>query len=192
MSNRWIIFCLLLLQAGACLSADAINLVLLPDSFNSFKCHQPGVEFQVSQTSTLAVFGRLDCESERSTYGDTNDEVTNTFSRIFVPWRYSKGGAFRDGPFMQSLVGMERSRFKSVSGSTADVTYVDFAFHYGYQWFWNNGFNVSVIGGLALLVKTSSDEEIVQNENNEVIDFLDKNTRTNVHPGAGFIFGWKF
>ena len=190
--NRWILYCLLLFQSSLCLSADSINVVLMPDSFNSFKCHHPGIEFKISQTSTLGVFGRLDCESDRSTYGDTNDDVTNTFSRIFVPWRYSKGGAFKNGSFIQTLIGIEKSKFRSVLGSKADVTFVDFAFHYGYQWFWENGFNISVLGGVAYLVKTSSDKDITQNESDDVIGFLDKNTKTNIHPGAGITIGWKF
>ena len=190
--NRGILLLLLWFQSSLCLSADSINIVLMPDSINSFDCHHPGVEFKVTQTSSLGVFGRLNCETNRSTYGDTHDDVTNTFSRIFVPWRYSKGGAFKDGTFIQALIGIEKSKFRSVLGSKADVTFVDFAFHYGYQWFWKNGFNVSALAGVAYLVETSSEKDILPAENNDVIGFLDKNTKTNVHGGAGVLIGWKF
>lgn len=189
---RWILFCSLWLQSGLCLSADSINVVIMPDSFNSFKCHQPGIDFKITQNSSLGVVGILDCESDRSTYGNTNDDVTNTFSRIFVPWRYSKGGAFKNGAFMQALIGIEKSEFRSILGSRADVTFVDFAFHYGYQWFWENGFNVSVLGGVAYLAKSSSQKDIVLNETPDVIGHLDRNTKSNIHGGAGFILGWKF
>lgn len=191
--NKWNLFWLLFLfQSNTSLSAEPFNVAIMPDSINSFKCHQPGVEFKISQTSSLGVFGTLDCKSNRSTYGDTNNDVTNTFSRIFFPWRYSKGGVFKTGSFMQALIGIEKSKFKSVLGSKADVTFVDFAFHYGYQWFWENGFNVSVLGGLAYLVKTNSDKSISANETDDVKNFLDKNTKTNIHPGAGVVIGWKF
>ncbi len=190
--NKWILFCSLLFQSSLCLSAGSINVVFLPDSVNSFKCHQPGVEFKITQYSTLGVLGILDCKSHRSTYGDTNDDVTNTFGRILIPWRYSKGGAFKDGSFMQVVVGMEKSKFKSELGSKADITFADFGFHYGYQWFWANGFNVSAMAGVAYLVESNSKKDIVQNENSDVVDFLDRNTKTNIHGGAGFIIGWTF
>lgn len=190
--NRWILFCSLCFQSSLCLSADTINIIILPDSINSFDCHQPGIEFKISQNSSLGAIGRLDCATDRSTYGKTNDDVTNTFSRIIVPWRYSFNGTFRDGSLVQALVGIEKSEFRSTLGSKADVTFVDFAFHYGYQWFWKNGFNVSALAGVAYLVKTSSEIDIVPTENSDVIGFLDKNTKTNVHGGAGILIGWKF
>lgn len=190
--NRWILISSLVIQPGLCLSADSINVVLMPDSFNSFKCHQPGIEFQITQNSIIGVVGILDCESDRSTYGDTNDDVTNDFSRIFVPWRYSKDGAIKDGSFVQALVGIENSKFSSTLGSKAEVTYIDFAVHYGYQWFWKSGFNVSALAGLAYLVKTRSTEDIAPTESSDVIEFLDKNTKTNIHGGAGFMLGWKY
>ncbi len=189
---RWILFCGLCFQSISSLADDAINAILMLDSFNSFDCHHPGVELSVSQNSSVGVLGIFDCDTDRSTYGETNDNVTNTFSRILIPWRYAKGGVFKTGPFMQALIGMEKSEFRSTLGSRADVTFVDFAFHYGYQWFWDNGFNVSVMGGVGLLVKTSDEKDIVQNESNDVRDFLDKNTKTNIHPGAGVVMGWRF
>lgn len=191
-TNRWILLCFLLFQSGLCLADASFNIIVLPDSINSFDCHQVGVEFKVAQNHSVGMLGRFDCETNRSTYGDTHDDVTNTFSRILIPWRYSKNGVFKDGIIIQALVGVEKSEFRSKLGSKADVTFVDFGIHYGYQWFWENGFNISALAGVAYLVETSSEKSIVQNENSDVINWLDKNTKTNIHGGAGIMIGWKF
>lgn len=189
---KGILFLLFLLASNAAQSASAFNIILLPDLTKSFKCHQPGVEFPIADTQSLAVLGVINCNSDRSTYGDTNDNVTNSFSRLLVPWRYAWNGVFKDGQLIQFLIGVETSEFSSSLGSEAEVTFMDFGLYYGYQWFWQNGFNLSLLGGLAYLVKTSSSKNIAPGETNDVIDFLDKNTKTNVHGGAGIIFGWKF
>lgn len=187
-----VLFCVAFFSPCLCVAEGTVNFTLLPDSVNSFDCHQPGAEFRISKTSTLAVFGRLNCHTDRSTYGETNDDVSNTFGRVFVPWRYAPGGAFKNGPFYQALIGVEKSKFRSISGSRADVTFVDLAAHYGYQWYWRGGFNLSVLGGIAYLVETDSEQAIAPGETNEVIDYLDKNTKTNVHLGAGILLGWLF
>jgi len=93
---------------------------------------------------------------------------------------------------MQTMVGVESSRFKSETGSNADVTFVDLTFHGGYQWLWGSGFNVSALVGVAYLKKYSVDKNISKNESNDVIEFLDKNTKSNMHVGTGVIFGWAF
>ncbi len=190
--KRWILCCLLWVCSDPCLSAEWINVILLPDSFNAFDCHQPGVEFKVAEKSSVGILGRFDCDTDRSTYGSTNESVSNTFSRVLIPWRYSRKGAFQDGTLIQALVGVEKSKFRSALGSKADVTFVDFGLHYGYQWFWSSGFNVSAMAGVAYLVETSSSQEIAQNETSDVIDYLEKNTETNIHGGIGVILGWVF
>jgi len=87
---------------------------------------------------------------------------------------------------------MEKSRFKSDLGSEAEVTFMDIVFSVGYQWFWGNGLNVSVIGGPAFLIKNSVNKNLSQNESSDVIKFLDKNTKSNVHAGVGVLLGWSF
>ncbi|MDX2464995.1 MAG: hypothetical protein QNK31_10875 [Porticoccus sp.] len=179
-----------LVQASVCFSKDTINILVLPDYIN---CHDHyGFELGTSENSTLGILGSFKCNSDRPTYGGSNSKVSTAFSRIFVPWRYSFDGAFRDGYFVQAMVGRESSEFKSVAGSSADVTFIDLTFHGGYQWFWGNGFNVSALGGVAYLKKTSLDKNIVPGEGGDVVDFLDTNTDTNAHFGLGVIFGWVF
>lgn len=191
-TKQWIVFCLLWIVSSSCLSADFINIIFLPDFSNSFECSEPGVEFKVTDNSTIGILGTFDCDSIRPTYGSTNDQVSNTFSRGLVPWRYSWKGAFTDGAFIQALIGVEKSKFRSDLGSTANVTFIDLGAHFGYQWFWKNGFNISVLGGIAYLVETSSDQKLEPGESQDIIDYLDKNTDSNVHGAFGAIIGWKF
>jgi len=183
-------FLCLIFQASSCFSKDSINISLIPDFFN---CHHHfGLEFSIHENSTLGIIGTNKCTSDRPTYGDSNSKVNNTFSRIFIPWRYSMKGAFKDGYFIQTMIGIENSKFKSETGSSADVTFIDLTLHGGYQWFWGNGFNVSALAGVAFLKKTNLTKNIVSNESDDVVDFLDKNTKSNAHIGVGVIFGWAF
>ncbi len=48
------------------------------------------------------------------------------------------------------------------------------------------------ITGVGYLLKTNANKNIVQTEDSDVVGFLDKNTKTNIHGGAGFLIGWKF
>jgi len=190
--KQWIVFCLLLIVSNSCYSADFINIIFLPDFSNSFECSEPGVEFKVTEKSSVGILGTFDCDSNRPTYGNSNDQVSNSFSRALIPWRYSWKGAYTDGTFIQALIGVEESKFRSDLGSTANVSFVDFGAYFGYQWFWKNGFNISVMGGVAYLVETSSEQNLIPGETQDIIDYLDKNTETNVHGGFGAILGWKF
>ena len=52
--------------------------------------------------------------------------------------------------------------------------------------------NISTIAGGALLFKNNSDKNILPGESNEVVDYFDKNIKTNIHLGFGIIFGWAF
>jgi len=180
----------LMFQTSLCFSEDSINFIVVPDLFN---CHHHfGFELEILENSTLGILGSAKCKSDRPTYGDPNSKVNTEFSRIFIPWRYSFLGAFKDGYFIQTMVGVENSEFTSEAGSSADVTFIDLTFHGGYQWFWRGGFNVSALAGVAYLKESSLDINIVQNESSDVAEFLDKNTKSNVHIGIGVIFGWLF
>lgn len=179
----------LLFQAGLSYASDSLNLMLLPDPYG---CHQVGVEMGINANSTLGVLGRGSCESDRPTYGAMNEDVENTFSRILVPFRYSFSGVFKDGYFVQGLAGLEKSEFKSSLGSTSNVTFASFAAHGGYQWFWKNGFNISLMGGVAYLQNIETSESIVGGEDSDVVKFLDKNTKANIHGGGGVFMGWLF
>ena len=183
-------FLYLVCQSSLCFSKESLNVTLVPDFFN---CHHHfGFDLAINENNTLGIMGTDKCTSDRPTYGDSNNKVDNTFNRIFIPWRYSLKGAFRDGYFVQTMVGVEKSRFKSEAGSRADVTFIDLTFHGGYQWFWDSGFNVSALAGVAILRRNSLTKNIASNENVDVIKFLDKNTKSNEHIGVGVIFGWAF
>ena len=179
----------LLSQIGQCYSSESINFIVLPDAAN---CHHAGLEIQMNEKNTLGFLGVSGCNSDRSTYGEKNDDVNNDFSRFLVPWRYSPHGAFTTGYFFQAIAGSEKSKFTSILGSTADVTFASFGGYAGYQWFWRNGFNISVIGGAVYLHELSSSTTLAPSEGNDVRDYLDKNTDSNIHGGYGIIFGWLF
>ena len=89
-------------------------------------------------------------------------------------------------------MGLEYSEFSSRIGSTADVTFANLGGYVGYQWFWPNGFNISVMGGGVYLQELNSSTTLAPGEGNDVSDFLDKNTDSNIHAGYGIIFGWLF
>ena len=183
-------FLYLVFQSSLCFSKESFNVTLIPDFFN---CHHHfGLEFAISKNNTLGIIGTDKCTSDRPTYGDSNNKVDNTFNRIFIPWRYSLKGVFRDGYFIQAMIGMEKSRFKSEAGSRADVTFYDLIFHGGYQWFWDSGFNVSALAGVTILKRNKLTKNIASNETDDVVKFLDKNTKSNEHIGVGVIFGWAF
>ncbi len=170
-------------------AADTINIVLLPDLY---QCHHVGADIAISERSSIGVLGSYECKSDRPTYGDSNGSVDNTFTRVLFPWRHFRRDVFGNGPFVQFMLGTEESKFRSDAGSRADVRFIDLGLHAGYQWHWDSGFNISALIGLAVLVRSSLDKEIAATESRKVIDFLDKNTKTNAHPGAGVIFGWSF
>jgi hypothetical protein len=169
-------------------SGTDYNLLLLPDPFD---CHQMGIEKSITNKTRLEILAVANCDSDRPAYGKANDNVSNSFSRILIPWTYSKS-AWRDGYFTKVLVGVEHHEFESTLGSTANVTFTDISAHFGYQWFWQNGLNVSASLGAAYLYKNSLDKTIDTNETSGVVDFLDKNTKTNQHLALGIILGWVF
>lgn len=179
----------LLIQAGQCYSSSLINFIALPDAAN---CHHAGFEIQMNEKNTLGFLGVSGCNSDRPTYGEKNDDVNNDFSRFLVPWRYSPHGAFTTGYFFQAITGVEKSQFTSTLDSNADVTFAHFGGYAGYQWFWPNGFNISVIGGAVYLYELSSSTTLAPGETVDVKNFLDKNTDSNIHGGYGIIFGWSF
>ena len=183
-------FLCLMIHSSLCVSKESFNITLIPDVL--YCHHHFGVEYAINDNNTLGIIGTGKCTSERPTYGDSNSQVDNTFNRIFIPWRYSFEKVFRDGYFIQTMIGIEKSRFKSEAGSIADVKFYDFTFHSGYQWFWDSGFNISALAGVAILKRRSLTKDISSNENNEVVRFLDKNTKSNEHIGVGIIFGWAF
>lgn len=123
---------------------------------------------------------------------EINNQVTNIFNRILIPWRYSPYGAFNNGYFVEALVGVEKSEYKSVAGSSANVSFIDTGVWLGYQWFWHNGLNISAVAGVAHLTTISLDKSISPTESSDVSDYLDQQTSTNTHMAGGVFFGWAF
>lgn len=172
---------------GVCYPADN-NLILLPAPY----CTQGGVEAKINQNSTVGILARFNCLSGRPTYGSKNHNVENNFTRVLVSWKYSFNGVFSKGAFVQGLVGFEQSEFRSAVSSTTEVEFVNLGIYGGYQWFWRNGFNLSLLAGVVYLYELNSGKQINSSETTDVIDFLNKNSESNIHPGAGAIVGWIF
>jgi hypothetical protein len=183
-------FFILVFYSSSSFSQNTINFIILPDPL--YAVHHIGFEMAVTEKSRLGMLAAYKRDSDRPTYGESNDDVTNTFSRILIPWIYSKNGAWEDGFILTGLVGLEKDKFKSEAGSRAEATFVNFGLLAGYQWFWGNGFNISAMAGGALLVESRSEKGIIAGERSEVVDYLDKNTKTNTHFSAGVILGWAF
>lgn len=188
-----LVFPCLLFQASGCFASpeNVINFSVLPDPIAH--CHGYEGEVAMTENSTLGMLVAPECISDRPTfYGSSYTTFTNKFNRIVVPWKYMPHGVFEDGIFLMVLAGAEASEFKTAAGSTANVSFIDTGFHIGYQWFWDNGFNVSAVAGVAHLIRNSLDQNISLAESNTGIDFLVQQTSTNTHMGVGLTFGWAF
>lgn len=146
----------------------------------------------MAEKSKLGILAAYKRDSSRPAYGDSNDNVTNDFSRVLVPWRWSKNGAWENSFFVTGLAGLENDKFKSTSGSRAEVTFINLGLLAGYQWFLRKGFNISAMIGGAWLIESSSNKDIVANEKNDVTEYLNKNTKTNTHVAGGIVLGWAF
>lgn len=188
---RWLIGFAAVFLNALCFAADtgnSINAFILPDPVTH--CQQLGVEVAMSRNITLGIMP-ADCNN-RPTFGRMESQVTNTFRRVLFPLKYYPQGAFTDGYFFQAVVGVEESKFRTASGSSANVRFVDTGFHVGYQWFWQNGFNVSAVIGIAHLEQSSLSKSIAVTESASISDYLDQQTRTNTHTGIGVSLGWAF
>lgn len=182
----------LLLQASLCFarSENVINLAFLPDTLSH--CHQYIVDVAVSKKSTLGALWAPECNSDRATYTAPNSQVKTQFNRMVIPWKYYMNGALEEGAFFMASVGYEQTAYQSVAGSVANDSFIVTGVHVGYHWFWKSGFNINLAVGVAHLVLNSVDKTIAATESREVVDFIDKNTSTNTHMGAGVVAGWAF
>ena len=99
---------------------------------------------------------------------------------------------FNDGYFFDVGVGAESNEFRTTAGSTANVSFIDTGGHGGYQWFWDNGLNISALLGVGHLMRDSLDQSISPAESISVKDYLSQQTSVTTHIGFGVIFGWAF
>lgn len=185
----------LLFQTSLCFAQDTINFSVVPDP--TTHCHQYIVDVAITKNSTLGVMPSYNCTDRPHRPNNDgsmvmNSQVTNKFNRILIPWRYSPHGAFNNGYFVEALVGVEKSEFKTVVGSSANVSFIDTGVLLGYQWFWHNGLNISAVAGVAHLTNISLEKNISPTESSNVSDYLDQQTSTNTHMAGGVSFGWSF
>lgn len=184
----------LFFQTSLCFAKGSISFSVAPDPITY--CHQYRVDVPITKNNTLGVMPTSNCTDRpsRPTNGSIkiNSQVTNTFNRIIIPWRYSPNGAFIDGFIVEAIVGQEKSEYKSASGSSANVSFIDTGVWLGYQWFWRNGFNVSAVVGGVHLTRIRLDKNISPSESSNVSDYLDEQTSTNSHQTGGVFFGWAF
>ncbi len=180
----------LLLQTSLCFagSENSVNLILGPDLITH--CDAYGLEVAITENSTLGIVPQS-CTT-RPSVGFANDQVSNKFDRVGVNWLYYPQGALSGGYFIGFGAGVENTKYTSVAGSTAKAQFIDAAVGVGYQWIWENGFNMNLSFSIAHLMPNSIDKIISPNESIDVIKFLDKQTSTGTHPGIGYFFGWAF
>jgi len=185
----------LLFQMSLSFAQDSINFSVGPDPITH--CHQYRVDVAITKNSTLGVMPSYNCTDRPNRPNNDgsmviNSQVTNKFNRIIIPWRYSPNGAFINGLIVEAIVGVEKSEFKSASGSNANVSFIDTGVWLGYQWFWHNGLNITAVAGVAHLSRISLDKSISPTESSNVSDYLDQQTSTNTHAAGGVFFGWVF
>lgn len=182
------VFFMLVFHHAVTFSRDLINVILVPDPYD---CHQTGVETALTNNSRIGILAVIHCATDRPAYGSANNNVRNNFSRILIPWTFSKA-IWTNGYFLKALVGVEEHEFLSAKDSHADVTFTDVSTHLGFQWFWDNGLNVSASFGAAFLFADDVTKNIQNDEGGDVISFMDKNTKSNHHAALGIILGWAF
>lgn len=188
------ISCLLFVMAiglpSYCLSQNSANFTFVPSP--EYSAHQYGVETSITGNNRFGILAANKSDSKRPTYGESNDQVRNDFRRVLSLWSFTTNGAWQDGFVVTAVAGVEKDNFKSTQGSRAEVDFLALGVLAGYQWFWPNGFNITTSAGQALLIANNVKKDIAENENEEVVAYLDKNTKTNTHIGIGLIFGWAF
>jgi len=192
--NYMLVNIFLVFQMSFCFAKNTVNFSVAPDL--STYCHQYRIDAVITGNSTLGVMPSYRCTDrpDRPSNGTMviNSQVTNTFNRLLVPWRYSPHGAFNNGYFLEAFAGVENSEFRTGAGSTADVKFFDTGVWLGYQWFWRNGLNISAVIGGSHLARVSLDRNISPSENSSVSDYLDEQISTNTHVAGGVFFGWVF
>lgn len=183
---------LLLLQASPCFAQDTINISVLP--VIPLACTQLDIGVAVTQQSTLGIIPSS-CNADRvsTPTGGASPNIRNQFNRVLGEWKYAPDGAFNDGFFVGAVLGIENDQFNSPAGSTADVYFAAGGVMTGYQWFWENGFNITWVFSAAHLEQISlNNYNIVPSESIDVINWLQTNTSSNTHFGMGPILGWAF
>lgn len=181
----------LLLQTSLCFAENSINFSFVYD-IHSPDCSQLLVDVATSKNTSLGI-SPMSCNSDRpAIVMAPNSNVRNQVNRIVVPWRYSPRGVFKDGFYFMATLGVENDQFNSTAGSTANVLFLGSSLHTGYQWFWKNGFNITLIFSASHLARMSLDRTTSPTESPDVVDFLDQNTSTNTHYSAGPLLGWAF
>ena len=173
-----------------CLSQNSVNFTFLPSP--EYSAHQYGIETSITGYSRFGILAANKRDSQRPAYGDSNDQVRNDFRRVLSVWTFTTNGAWQNGFVVTAVAGVENDNFKSTQGSHAEVDFLGLGLLAGYQWYWPNGFNMTTIAGQALLIANNVKKDYAADENEEVVAYLDKNTKTNTHLGIGFILGWAF
>lgn len=187
---------LMVFQSSQSFAGDGsfANISIAPDP--TTRCHQFKADYAISERSTLGMTVAYDCSNRpsRPVNGsmEMNSDVSNTFNRILVPWRYAPQGVSRDGFLVDAMVGMERAEYGTSAGSSANVRFFDVAVGLGYQWFWQSGLNASVFAGAAHLMRQSGETNISATEVATTSDYLSQQTRTNSHLASGAYLGWSF
>jgi len=191
MSKYLLVSLFVFFQTSLCFAENSINFSIVPD-IHSPDCSQLLVDVATSENTSLGI-SPMSCNSDRPAIAMLpNSNVRNQVDRIMVPWRYSPAGVFSDGFYIMAALGVENDRFTSTAGSTANVLFLGSTLHTGYQWFWDNGFNITLIFSASHLARMSLDRTTSPTESPDVVDFLDRNTRTNTHYSVGPLLGWAF
>lgn len=190
---RYFLFSFLLFSVFEASADKFINLSIAPDPVT--KCHQIRMDFAVTANSMVGIMP-ASCTNRPDRPVDGSmvipDQVTNTFNRVIIPWRYSPYGVLRDGLILEALAGFEKSEYKTTLGSNTNNTFILFGVDVGYQWVWTNGFNISTFIGFAHLIRNNHEVTIVPAESSAVVDYLDQQSNSNTHLAGGVFLGWAF
>lgn len=181
---------LTLVQPSWCFAENSINFTFIPSP--EYSTHQYGIEIGMTGYSRVGILAADRRDSRRPTYGDDHDQVRNDFHRVLSVWSFTHKGAWQNSFVLTAVAGVENDNFKSTQGSRAEVDFLALGVLAGYQWFWSNGFNMTTIIGRALLIAKNVKKDYVNDEDQDVVAYLNKNTETNNHTGIGFILGWAF
>lgn len=132
-------------------SEKSLNFSFLPDP--KTRCHQYAVDTAITDNSTLGIMPSYNC-SDRPTDGTINKQVTSMLNRRVIPWRHFPGGVLKNDYFAAVLVGVEKNEVKTTVGSDVNVSFIDTGVVLGYQWLWQNGFNISGINATTIFLRS--------------------------------------
>ena len=142
------------------------------------------LDMPINPKMSVGGFGSL------GNYLSENEQVSTSYSQNGIFGLYAFDQLSVDTWGVAGLYGM--GNYISVTGynSTITASRTNFGAAGGYQWVWENGFNILTALGLENVSYTSINEEYSSNETNVNKDYLEKDVSTRTELTYYLLFGF--